>query len=433
MKVNFNEVYYINGRKAVKLNAFAKLVNYSDVYLLQVIKNLFRKKIYIAYKWKRNYYVFIPEKPLKNQINSPKGIPIETVETASGDELSVDWEAALNYLPTSVEESVLNFNFSFVVRDGTLYIVSSSYAELSSTLTPKNDFQFVPLNLGKFAATTDYRYGYYIFYREDRMSTFNPGTSGTLKSTQIPAAFFEVCRSLDAAENVRNGSNPGLPPRRNLSTTVSFDTGTIAVAASIPITTSIQPNGSIDIVASDYLGATGAAGIQGLKGDTGAAGIQGLKGDKGDAGATGIQGLKGDKGDAGAAGVQGLKGDKGDTGATGATGAQGTPGTVTVGAWQNLFLFANWSNYLAGYSTPQYRIYSNGLVEVKGLVKKSTALITYDTIANLPAAYAPAETMLIATYASGGTSRLQIETSGAIKVVSGNNGGVGIGFIFGLG
>ncbi|MBW4571598.1 MAG: hypothetical protein KME31_27350 [Tolypothrix carrinoi HA7290-LM1] len=271
MKVDFDEVYYINERKAVQLTTFAKLVNYSNVYLLQVIKKLFRKKIYIAYKWKRNYYVFIPEKPLKNQINSSKGIPIETVETASGDELSVDWQAALNYLPTSVVESVLNFNFSFVVRDGTLYIASSSYAQLSSTLTPKNDFQFVPLNLGKFAATTDYRYGYYIFYREDRMSTFNPGTSGTLKSTQIPAAFFEVCRALDAAENLINGANPGLTPRRNLSTTVSFDTGTIAVAASIPITTNIQANGSIDIVASDYLGSTYSAFVNGggdLKSDT---------------------------------------------------------------------------------------------------------------------------------------------------------------------
>jgi hypothetical protein len=186
-------------------------------------------------------------------------------------------------------------------------------------------------------------------------------------------------------------------------------------------------------------GATGATGIQGLKGDkgdtgaTGATGIQGLKGDKGDTGATGatgIQGLKGDKGDTGATGATGIQGVKGDTGAQG---IQGIPGTVTVGAWQNLSLFANWSNYLAGYSTPQYRLYSNGLVEVKGLVKKSSALISYDTIANLPSAYAPSETMLIATYASGGTSRLQIETSGAIKVVSGNTGGVGINFIFGLG
>lgn len=90
MKTDFDEVYYINGRQAIKLSSFARLVNYSDIYLLQIIKNLFKKRIYIAYKWKRNYYVFIPKKPLKIEVDSPSGIPIETVETPSGDELKID-------------------------------------------------------------------------------------------------------------------------------------------------------------------------------------------------------------------------------------------------------------------------------------------------------------------------------------------------------
>ncbi|MCC5669883.1 hypothetical protein LC653_40285 [Nostoc sp. CHAB 5784] len=93
----------------------------------------------------------------------------------------------------------------------------------------------------------------------------------TAEITQVPQAFFEICRALDAAENTRNGANPGLPPRRNLSTTVSFDTGTVAVAATIPITTNIQTNGSIDIVASDYLGSTYSVFANGggdLKSDT---------------------------------------------------------------------------------------------------------------------------------------------------------------------
>jgi hypothetical protein len=133
MKVDFDLVYYINERKAVKLTTFAKLINYSDTYLLKIIKNIFRKKIYIAYKWKRNYYVFIPEKTIKTQLNSPQGIPIETVETTSGDTLDVDWQAALNYLPGYVIESILNLQYTVVLRDGTLYIASSSYALVSST------------------------------------------------------------------------------------------------------------------------------------------------------------------------------------------------------------------------------------------------------------------------------------------------------------
>ena len=131
-----------------------------------------------------------------------------------------------------------------------------SRASLSSTLTPKNVFEFIPPNLGDFPATTDYKYGYYIIYDETKMSIFDPGTSESLKSTQVPQAFFEVCRALDAAENARNGANPGLTPRRNLSTTVSFDTGTIAVAATIPIVVSIQSDGTIQVVANDYLGGT---------------------------------------------------------------------------------------------------------------------------------------------------------------------------------
>jgi hypothetical protein len=107
--------------------------------------------------------------------------------------------------------------------------------------------------------------------------------------------------------------------------------------------------------------------------------------------------------------------------------------SVFPGTWQDLILVSGWTLYATGYTTPQCRKLANGLIEVKGVIKKSTALVFNEVIATLPVGYRPTEIMLIATYASGGTSRLQIETSGAIKVVSGNNGGVGIGFIFGLG
>ncbi|MCC5670884.1 hypothetical protein LC653_45850 [Nostoc sp. CHAB 5784] len=109
------------------------------------------------------------------------------------------------------------------------------------------------------AIKTFYKYGYYIHYDQNKMSIFDPGTAGTLKSTQIPQALFEVARALDAAENLRNGANPGLPPRRNLSTTVSFDTGTIAIAATLPISTGIQVGGSVGVAVSDYLGTTYSA------------------------------------------------------------------------------------------------------------------------------------------------------------------------------
>lgn len=111
---------------------------------------------------------------------------------------------------------------------------------------------------------------------------------------------------------------------------------------------------------------SGAAGIQGPKGDTGAQGIQGIQGEqgiqgvtgevgpKGDTGARGEQGPKGDtgaqgpKGDTGAVGPKGETGAKGDTGAKGATGDTGLQGpkgdTGAKGADANTFLVKKQEN-----------------------------------------------------------------------------------------
>jgi hypothetical protein len=270
--VELDTVFVVNRRLAIKLITFAKLLHYSSDYLLQLIKKLLKKGIKIGFKWKRNWYIFLPTSPIKSIIqNQNNNDSADNATTPSGDSINTDWGAAIDELPPSVFNDLERTNFSIVVVNDRLVIPTSSTDSLSSTLTPKRVSSFIPTNLGLFPAMTDYKYGYYIIYDENKMSTFDPGTSGTLKSTQVPAAFFEVCRALDAAENTRNGANPGLPPRRNLSTTVSFDTGTIAVAATIPVTTNIQSNGSIDIVASDYLGSTYSVFANGggdLKSDT---------------------------------------------------------------------------------------------------------------------------------------------------------------------
>lgn len=261
--LELDTVFVVNGRLAIKLSTFAKMLHYSDVYLLQLIKKLLKQKIRIGFKYKRNWYIFLPKKPISSIIQDRNknigGNTDNIATTPSGNDINVDWGAAVNEFPPAVSAALSNTTFNPVTVNSKLAMPVQSIDLLSSALVPKNLTSFIPLNLGAFPATTDYRYGHYIFYTEDSMSSFDPGTAGTLKSVQIPAAFFEVCRALDSAENNRNGNNPGLPPRRNLSTTVSFDTGTIAVAASIPITTNIQANGSIDITAIDYLGSIYAA------------------------------------------------------------------------------------------------------------------------------------------------------------------------------
>lgn len=137
-------------------------------------------------------------------------------------------------------------------------------------------------------------------------------------------------------------------------------------------------------------------------------------------------GEKGDKGDTGATGTQGIQGEKGDKGDTGAT------PDPAPGAWQDIPLSTSWGNYTVGYTTPQCRKYASGLIEVKGIVKKSGNLVTNEIMCTLPANYRPTEIMLLATWASGGTSRITVETSGVIRINSGNAGGVGLNFFFGL-
>lgn len=262
--VELDTVFIINGRLAIKLITFAKLLHYSSNYLLELIKKLLKKGIRIGFKWKRNWYIFLPSSPIKSIIqnknnNGDSDSGSDSATTPSGDSINTDWGAAIEELPPGVSDDLERTIFTVVVVNNRLVIPSLTTELLSSTLTPKTVTQFIPPNLGLFPAMTDYKYGYYIIYDENKMSIFDPGTAGTLKATQVPAAFFEICRALDAAENMRNGANPGLPPRRNLSTTVSFDTGTIAIAATLPVTTNIQSNGSIDIAVSDYLGSTYSA------------------------------------------------------------------------------------------------------------------------------------------------------------------------------
>ncbi|MBD2489435.1 hypothetical protein [Aulosira sp. FACHB-615] len=259
--LEFDSVFMINGRLAIKLQTLAKLLKYSDVYLLQLVKSLAKKGIKIGFKWKRNWYIFLPKTPInkliqnKNNVNINGGDSRGSATTPSGNIINDDWNNAIDELPSGITDTLQKTNFSISTINNQLVISTGFINLLSSTVDPKKVSLQFPLSQASFKSTTDYKYGYYIYYREDRMSTFDPGDAGTLKSTQLPAALFEICRALDAAENTRNGANPGLTPRRNISTTVSFDTGTIAVAATIPVTPSIGAGGLIQLTASDYLGA----------------------------------------------------------------------------------------------------------------------------------------------------------------------------------
>jgi hypothetical protein len=268
------KVFSVGGQICISLKSFQALFYLSEKQIFRFIN----KKILKAFKWKHTWYIFLPKKKVttinaSSQIISPN--QNEKVELPNGKNIDLNWSETIPQLPEDIAKKFKDNEFNFFVRDNELYIVlpivnrfkgTYAYQPVSLGVGSKNQSEIIPLPPLRFPATTDYRYGRYIFYEQSRMSVFANG-GGTLKSTQIPAAFFELCRELDAAEQNRNGANPGIAPRRNLSTTVSFDTGTIAVAATIPVIVSVAADGSIGLAAQDYLGATYSTFDPGTGGD----------------------------------------------------------------------------------------------------------------------------------------------------------------------
>lgn len=267
--VEFDDVFVVNGRLAIKLITLAKLLNYSDVYLLQLVKKLVKQGIRIGFKYKRFWYIFLPTVPVSTLFrdkddDSGDG---EAATTPSGDSINVDWQAAINELPPAVNNRMQKTNFNIVNVNGKLYVPTpSSPLTISLGLMSKKVTQFAPLNQGFFPSIKEYKYGHYIVYKDGKVSNFLNG-GGTLKSTDLPAALFEVARELDAAEQNRNGANPGLTPRRNLTTTISFDTGTIAIAATLPAVFSQGAGGAQNVSLQNYLGATWTTFNPGVEGD----------------------------------------------------------------------------------------------------------------------------------------------------------------------
>lgn len=79
-------------------------------------------------------------------------------------------------------------------------------------------------------------------------------TGSSLKADTIPAALVEAALLVDAAEKARNGANPGITPKNNISLTFSSDDGTANIAATLPAEISVGADGSVRYLAKDYLG-----------------------------------------------------------------------------------------------------------------------------------------------------------------------------------
>lgn len=79
------------------------------------------------------------------------------------------------------------------------------------------------------------------------MSVFTPGTGGTLKSTDLPGALLETAQLTQIAEQGMS------TPKNNVSVSLNSE-GTVAtITAQLPVTTTVSTDGSIKVVATDYI------------------------------------------------------------------------------------------------------------------------------------------------------------------------------------
>lgn len=103
------------------------------------------------------------------------------------------------------------------------------------------------------------------------------------------------------------------------------------------------------------------------------------------------------------------------------TSPEGTA-SVTTPLWEPLLLNSSWNPYSSVYSTPAYTKTRAGVVVVKGMIKKPTALVVGEIAATLPVGYRPSGQLMFPSMASGNTpARVDVTASGGISLSSGSS------------
>lgn len=102
-------------------------------------------------------------------------------------------------------------------------------------------------------------------------------------------------------------------------------------------------------------------------------------------------------------------------------------------SWTALSMSSRWSNYSSAFSSAAYRKTSDGVVILKGLVKKSSSVSSGEVIGTLPESYRPTDRLVFTTSTNANVySRVDVDTDGNIMAAKADNGWVsleGIHFI----
>jgi len=95
--------------------------------------------------------------------------------------------------------------------------------------------------------------------------------------------------------------------------------------------------------------------------------------------------------------------------------------------WIGLTFQNSWTNYGYEYNNGSYRRTSDGVVNLKGLLKKNGTFVSNEIIATLPVGYRPSEQLIFQTSTMpNAASRVDVDTSGNIRVVVGDASWVSI-------
>lgn len=124
-------------------------------------------------------------------------------------------------------------------------------------------------------------------------------------------------------------------------------------------------------------------------------------------------------------GVRGPRGSQGPAGPAGQQGQQGPPGSQgSAEAWRALPFAPGWAHFGEGWQLGSFRKDQSGVVHLRGLVLKNVAPVAGDTIGTLPPGYRPALREMFATVTGQPSAfgRVQVETTGALRWITGNTG-----------
>ena len=95
--------------------------------------------------------------------------------------------------------------------------------------------------------------------------------------------------------------------------------------------------------------------------------------------------------------------------------------TLRVSNWKPIEYLDDWTDYLGSYNTIGVTKTSAGVVRLKGLVRKPTAVTQYDVIGILPAGYRPSGRLIFQTSTSPGEAgRIDIYPTGEIVYIFGS-------------